>query len=119
MEQLKDIKALVEIPDNSLFYLVSIGILLLTFIGIFIVKKIKNKKVSPEKIALNKLQNINYNNSKEFAYNFSLYGKSLITKVNESDFFEIESELEKYKYKKQVDKLDKDLLIKIKEFINA
>lgn len=120
MPQLKDIKGLVAVPDNSLIILI---ILIIVIIGIgialwYFYKKQKLKKNNHKITILNILKNIDFNNSKKAAYKFSIYANEFITDENRQNFELINQQLTIYKYKKQVNQLNLDLISSIKKFIN-
>jgi len=119
MNQLKDIKPIVSINDDSLtYFLIIIGITLL--IATFVYWKVKRVENSnSKKIALEKLQKLDFSNSKMTAYDFKKYGEVLCTDENKPQFDQINNNLEQYKYKKQVGKLDLKLIEKIKDFIHV
>jgi len=124
MEKLRDIKDIIEIPDSSLFELLSLigGVVTTLIVGatlFLLFKKYRERRKKPTKkeIALEKLKGIDFNNSKETAYNFSRYGYLWIDEHNRNRFYNIERDLEKYKYKKDVPPLDNRIKVEIKEFI--
>ncbi len=99
MEELKlrDIKDIVEIPDSSLFELLSLvgGVVALLIVGaisFLIYKKFKNRRRKPIKkeLALEELKSIDFSNSKESAYKFSRYGYLWVDEHNKNRFFNIE-----------------------------
>ena len=118
MEQLKDIKDIVEVPEYSFEILLTIIILTLTILAVAIyLYKNRRKKLSRKEIALNSLKSIDYTNSKDVAYRFTLDGAVLIDKEHQNVFDNLVEELERYKYKKDVPPLDKSLEHRVKEFI--
>lgn len=119
MSQLKDIKPIVTITDNSLIYFLTIVFIILLITGFFYWKLRKAKYNDNRKNAILKLQELDYSNSKMVAYDFKKYAERLCNDDNKTQFEQINHALEHYKYKKQVDSLDPDLIQKIKEFINV
>lgn len=119
--EIHDIKPLVEIPDNSFFIflaLIFLGFILLISLIFFVIKKLKNKKYNPRKETLKLLQNIDYTNSKEASYKISKYLRSLAQTPKEKKFAdEIIEKLEQYKYKKNVEDFDKQIIGKIDIFM--
>ena len=114
-EQLKDIKPLLEIPDNSyyLFWgLILFGVLLAVAVLFFAIKKyLEYRKANLAKKYLAKLHAINWKNSKESAYTATHYARLLATDERRKELFEqLESLLEQYKYKKEVEAVDEETL---------
>ena len=113
--QLKDIKPLLEIPDNSLYLywgLIGFGTLLLASILFFVTKKLwENKKVNLSKTYLNILKTLDWNDTKNAAYMATHYGRLLATDTRRKELFsQLEPMLEAYKYKKEVEHIDEDTL---------
>jgi len=112
-QQLKDIKPLLEIPDNSYYIywgLIIFGSLLILGIIFFIVKKLwDNRKTNLAKGYLEKLKAIDWANSKDSAYKATYYARLLATDDRRKELFtQLESMLEQYKYKKVVEQVDQD-----------
>ncbi|SMM98803.1 hypothetical protein SPONL_144 [uncultured Candidatus Thioglobus sp.] len=117
---LRDIKPIVEIPDNSLIYLLGIIAVVFLLLGYLIWKKIKkSRRDTLRKRALKTLRELDFSNSKATAYDFELNASLLLEESNEKGFKQLSNELEQYKYKKQVDNLDKALIKRIKGFVDA
>lgn len=112
VEELKDIKGLVQVEDYSLYIFIAIVFVSLVLLY-FIIKKIINykKSVSPIKKAKKELKNLDLSDSKIASYKLTKYGK--ILKEEEFEY------LEKYKYKKEVVEFSEEDLQKIKGFLNA
>ena len=113
--QLKDIKPLVEIPDNS-FYLYS-GLILLAVVivgalGYFLYTKIVfRKKINLEKTYLEALDTIDWSSPKKAAYKATHYGRLLATDERRQELFsQLLPLLEKYKYKKEIDQADEEMI---------
>lgn len=122
IEQLKDIKPIVSIPDNSLIYLIIallVSLIILWIVIKFGWKKFKPSKNNLRKNALEQLKNLNFTNAKTVAYGFNRYGYFLLNDDNQKQFEQIQNALIQYKYKKQVGVLDADLIADIKEFISV
>ncbi len=119
MSKLKDIKSNMVISDDSLVYFLIIVFIMLSVAGFFYWKSIKSKRNNNRKNAIKKLQKLNFSNSKTTAYDFKKYAELLCTSDNKIQFNQINSELEKYKYKKHVADLDVALIQKIKRFIDV
>ena len=122
--QLKDIKPLVEIPDSSFYiYWGLIGFAVLLGLGIlfFVAKKLwENRKKNLAKEYLEALKSIDWSNSKKAAYEATHYARLLATDERRKELFsQLEPMLEKYKYKKVVDKVDDDTLRQYKLFVQV
>lgn len=121
MDNLKDIKPLVVVADNSFTYLLivlAIILLMLLIAGYYGWRKIQLKRRNDKKrIALKILKALDFNDSKATAYTFSRYANALVNDDNAKDFEKINTALINYKYKKQVNQLEQDLLEQIKLFI--
>lgn len=120
MDKLKDIKPIVEIPDNSLIYLVLLVLLLMILIVIsyYTYKKFTLARNTPN-LALQKLHTLDFKNAKSVAYDWSKYSFALRNDDNHQKIKEIEDALLQYKYKKQVGILEEETMNKIKELINV
>ncbi len=110
MEELRDIKGFVEVPDESFFYLVLtffvLG-LLLAFLGWLYVwlrkPKRRSKKLSPKDLAKLELQKIDFSDTKEAVYSFS--ENAQMVSPEHPALLSLLPTLEAYKFKKEVPKL--------------
>ena len=121
---LHDIKPLVEVPDNSFIYLVSIGVLLaiaLVFLLVVMYKMYKKSKiVSLRKVNLKKIHAVDMSNAKEAAYQISAYGKLLAQSEKQMQILEnLDKSLDQYKYRKEVSSIDEETLKEYKDFLEA
>jgi len=112
---LHDIKPLVEVPDNSLLFLIAIGIgalLVLVALTFWLLRLYKqSKSENLRKSYLEKIHQVDTDNAKEAAYEISYYGRLLAENKRELEMLEsLDSRLSQYKYKKDVEKLDDDTL---------
>lgn len=100
------------------FFLFFLFLCLAIILFVFSFKKYK-RKLTPKQIAQNTLLHLDLNraNSKEVAYSFTKNGYILVQKENEKRFLEIVSKLEKYKYQKEVSKLEETLKNEIAKYI--
>ena len=123
LSKLHDIKELEKIPDNSIFIfstLIFCAILILLIILFFLIKFIKNKKQNPKKQYFEILKNIDFNDSKSFAYIFTKYSRLIVSNEREKKLAnELIDELEKYKYKKDVEKIDEKTKAKYSIFMDS
>jgi len=124
MNELKihDIKDLTQIPDISFYIFLSLSILaiLIILILIFIIYKyFKNKNKNKRKEYYKILKEIDLNESKESAYKISKYTRLLVTNQREENLFnELNEELEKFKYKKEVEPLNDEVKILFGRFMD-
>ena len=120
--KLHDIKPLVEVPDNSLLWfivtlVVSTIVLGLIFLAVY--RFIKRKKAfNWQAFYLKELQALSLSDSKEAAYKVTEYGHKLLKDFEQHEAFDVLlKELEPYKYKKEVQKLDQKTQEMIQTFI--
>ena len=110
-EQLRDIKPLLEIPDSSYYLywgLIIFATLLLLGILFFIAKRLwNNRKVNLAKEYLARLKAIDWQDTKKAAYEATHYARLLATDDRRKELFsQLEPMLKRYKYKREVDKVD-------------
>lgn len=121
MEELRDIKDIVEVHEQSLETLIGLVVLalILLLIVIYFLKnrRPKRKRLTPKALALQNLKNMNYENTKEVVYTFSTDGFLWINEKNQEAFNTLEEALISYKYKKEVPLLDRALENRIKAFV--
>ena len=117
---LKDIKPIVAVPDHSLWLLtalVAVGILLAALLLFWLLKR-RRKGGDPKRAeALKRLQALDFGDTKNAVYDFSLLGHFVTTPETESSFTSLLLELEPYKYQKSVPALDAALEAKLRSFI--
>lgn len=113
---LHDIKPIVDVQEYSLYYLIGIStfVLILTCIIIYLIYKWlqKRKAFSIRKEHLRLINSLDLNDTKSSAYAITTYG---YTFKDDSDrhqemYENITSRLEVYKYKKEVDNFDSEVL---------
>jgi hypothetical protein len=123
-EQLKDIKPLLEIPDNSYYIywglIIFAGLLLLAIL-FFVAKKIwDNRKENFAKGYLAKLKEIDWKDTKKSAYEATHYARLLATDERRIKLFgQLEPLLEQYKYKKEVETVDTDTRNRFNLFVQV
>jgi len=122
MEELRDIKGFVEVPDESFFYLVLSGFalgLLLTFLAWFIFRllkpKRKSKRLSPKELAKLELKKIEFTDTKEAVYSFS--ENTQVVSPEHPALLDFLPKLEVYKFKKEVPELSSEDIEKMKSII--
>jgi len=122
--QLKDIKPLLEIPDNSftLYWgLIVFGVLLALAILFFIAKRVwENRKINLAKGYVQKLKEIDWKDAKLSAYEATHYARLLATDKRRKELFsQLEPMLEQYKYKKEVNAVDHDTQNKFNLYVQV
>lgn len=111
MEELRDIKPPLELPFLSYvvyWVVIVVSIILLLSLGYYLFNKYyKNFQKKKEFNALEKLESLDMSNSKDFAYRATYYGAMLLDSPQKEEIFEeLKLDLEKYKYRKNVEPLD-------------
>ena len=122
--QLRDIKPLLEIPDNSFYIywgLIGFFAFLIIVILFFVAKKFwENRKENLAKKYLAELKKIDWKESKESAYKATHYARLLATDERRQELFsQLEPMLEQYKYKKVVDAVDQDTINQFNLFVKV
>lgn len=121
MNELKDIKDIVEVQEHSFVMLMSVILLAVVVVALatylFKNRRKRRKKPTAKEIALERLQNIDYSNTKEVVYLFEEQGEMFLNEKNQVEFESIKEELKIYKYKKDIPPLDRDIEERIKAFI--
>ncbi|HIP18113.1 MAG TPA: hypothetical protein EYG78_02120 [Sulfurovum sp.] len=122
--QLKDIKPLLEIPDNSFYiywaliiFVILLGLAILYFMG----KKFwENRKINLAKGYVEQLKAIDWKDAKKSAYDATYYARLLATDERRKELFsQLEPLLEQYKYKKQVSEVDQDTLNRFNLYVQV
>jgi len=115
---LKDIKPIVEIPDNSLIILGVISfVVLIALVLLYLLvkpKRKRRKKPTQRELNLQKLKSIDFSNDKEVAYTFTTLANDFL---DDEVYNKIVSKLDIYKYKKQTPPMPKSLKEEIKKAI--
>lgn len=115
MEELRDIRGLEEIPDIS-FYLfllmVGFGLLVLSGLLVMIYKHFSGKKKDlTRKEVLKRLEDIDFEDSKEAAYKITKYARYLVEdERSQKMFLQLEEKLTKYKYIQNPPPFDEDTI---------
>ena len=121
MEELKDIKGIIDVPDYSLWILLSIIVCvifsLVLAIYFFKNRRKKRKKPTLKQIAMKNLKEINFDDTKCAVYTFCENFQYFIDEKNKESFEQLQKELEIYKYKKEIEKLSEEQINKIKNMI--
>jgi len=125
MEQLRDIKGIVEVHDTSLWQLLAlVALLLLTaaLAGYFLKRKMRKKRrfrKTAAELAQERIEAIDYSDPKNVAYTFIEDVAHFVDEKSKAEYDAIVRELEPYKYKKEVPPLDEALKERIKAFIKG
>ena len=125
MEELADIKGLVEIPDNSIYIyygLISLGVIIGLVILYWIISKIIILKSDNRyKNYLKALKEIDLEqDAKDGAYKATYYGREVANSDRKREIYnQLVEMLEKYKYRKNVDKIDNATLKQFQLFIEV
>ena len=120
--QLRDIKPLVEIADNSIYLywgLIVLGGIVLVVAIYILIKKIKPiKRTNKAKEYLEILKTIDWSKPKEASYSATHYGRLLARDERRAELYvQLVPMLEQYKYKKEVSQLDDDTKRQFELFI--
>ncbi len=125
--QLKDIKPPVKIDDWSIYAywgIIIVSIIVLGFALYYLVKTIlKMRRTNKRKEYLEALKRIDWSNSKNAAYEATRLGRLILPEDEKNRLHELYAqmvhELEKYKYKKEVDKVDQKSRSQFDLFVKA
>jgi len=115
MEELKDIKPLTEISDYSLILFI-ITIIIALIIGYKLFKKAYSYasakcKICCMKYYFEQYKKIDWNNPKKASYEATKYGMLLAQDKRRMEIFkQLRDRLDKYKYKKNIDKIDSETI---------
>ena len=123
MEELKDIKDIVEVHEHSFIIFLGIIIIALCLLGIalylFKNRRKRRKQPTEKESALIELKNLDYSNTKEVVYTFEEQSLVLLNEKNREVFHQIKKGLEIYKYKKEIPPLDEKIKEQIETFIKG
>lgn len=124
MLDLKDIKPLLEIPDNSYYIywgLIVSALLLLAIVIFFVLKKyLEIRRANLAKRYLAELNSIDWKDPKSSAYRATQYARLLATDDRRRELFDqLRPMLDRYKYKKEVDSVDEDTLKQFNLFVQV
>ena len=121
MEELRDIKGLVEVTDYSLYYLlgtVGVGAIVLIVLAVLPYKHLTKKDpMTQKKVAMELLEKFEFGDAKESVYEFSHLAQYAVNETQRRELEELLAELEIYKFKKEVPELDAKLKAKMQKFI--
>jgi hypothetical protein len=117
---LKPIKAIVDVPDQSLWIfaaLVAALLLVLAALAFWLVRRKKGRIDRKRKEALRRLDALDFGDTKKAVYDFSLLGHFVLTPETEKTFKTLLAALEPYKFKKEVPPLPEELKTRMLAFI--
>ncbi len=115
MDELRDIKPLLEIPDYS-YYLFLGGAFLLLFLALlalfFLVKKMwRERSVDLKQRYFQALKNVDWENAKKASYQVTFLARKLCEDDRSKEIFsQLLPMMEPYKYKKEVPSVDIETL---------
>ncbi len=115
LEQLKDIKPLMEIPDSSYYIfwaLVIVGSLIVMGVLFFVVRRLLQiRRDNLAKKYLAQLHAVDWVDAKQSAYSATHYARLLATDERRRELFDqLVPMLDRYKYKKEVESVDEETL---------
>ena len=126
LAKLKDIKPPVNIDTHlqelAIYAGAGFGLLLLAIAVVLIYllifkKRRRRKRLSPQELALKALKELDYSNTKDAVYNFSVNAQKLVNNEQQGELQEILKSLEKYKYKKEVANLEPKDIDRMKKMV--
>jgi hypothetical protein len=122
LNQLKEIKppVIIDISFYEILYYGGISIIaasILALLWSLLFNRRKRRRLSPKEIALNELKNLNFEDTKEAVYKFSINSKLLAKNEQKSELYGILHQLEKYKYRKDIPELEQKDIEVMKSFI--
>ena len=121
MEELRDIKGLVEIMDYSFYYLlgiVGVTVIVLMVLAVLLYKYLTKKELlTQKKVAMELLEKFEFGDAKQSAYEFSHLAQYAVNETQRRELEQLLAELEPYKFKKEVPELDDALKAKMQAFV--
>jgi len=121
LDKLKDIRAIENIDIDFIPYIIGaiVCLIVISIILYFIFRK--KRKPTKEQLAKKHLKNLDIDNldDKTLAYEFTHFGHICLQKHYEDEFDRIVHQLQRYKYKPKVPKIDDDLKHQMKDYIKV
>ncbi len=116
LQNLKDIKPPVEVPDHSLWLLLAIAaavVVAVVLLGVWYFRRVPKRRkrgADPIEVAKSKLKKLDFTDAKEAVYTFDEYFPVLAKDSEElkREFEELQNRLDRYKYKREVPPLERD-----------
>jgi len=116
-DELRDIKPLLEIPDNTYYLFMALVFVSIAFtlmiVGLLVKKFWKKKKLNMKQVYFKRLKNLDWRNTKQSAYEATELGR-VLTVGNERGieiYEQLVPMLASYKYRKEVPTLDEETLM--------
>ncbi|HIP12431.1 MAG TPA: hypothetical protein EYG73_06900 [Arcobacter sp.] len=121
MNELKDIKAIESISIDFSAYFIFIALCILCIVVLIIFLKTRKKRLTKSQKASRYLKALDFDtyDDKTLAYNFTIYGHECLQSHYEDEFLKIIRQLEQYKYKKDIQKIDSELIEEMKDYIKV
>ena len=123
MENLKDIKPIVTIVDTTLIdgILIGLCIICIVIIGYLIYRFLRKKrKPTVREQSVLFLKSFNFeDDDKNIAYLFTKHGYLTLEEHFKDEFIKIVNQMELYKYKKDIPKIDNELKEQMKDYIKV
>lgn len=123
--ELRDIKPLLEIPDYSYALFILLSFLLLTTVLTllyFMGKRLwLSRKVNMRKVYFERLKSVNWEDTKQAAYEVTFLGRELATEQPriEEIYKQLLPMLEPYKYRKEVPLIDAETVNQYKLLVHV
>jgi uncharacterized membrane protein YgaE (UPF0421/DUF939 family) len=122
MEELRDIKGFIEVPDESFLYfsltLSLIGFLVALLVWFYVAqrkKRVRKVRLSPKALAKLRLKEIDFSNTKESVYTFSEAGQ--MVSPEHPALLKLLPKLEIYKFRREVPPLSEENQKEMKRII--
>jgi Flp pilus assembly protein TadB len=121
MKDLRDIKPLIDVPDNSMMIIIlaTIALILSALLIIWWIKQPKRRRkrrLSKKELAKERLRLINFDDTKDAVYTFSQDMRVLADDEKRDELEKFIDKLEIYKFKKDIPPLsgeDRDMMKKM------
>jgi hypothetical protein len=115
--ELRDIKPLLEIPDDSytIFIVLALfmGLLIFSLLLILFKKFWSKRKENIRKAHLQRIKNVDWKHTKQAAYEVTFFGRLLADEPRVEEIYnQLVPMLEQYKYRKEVPVIDEKTLNK-------
>jgi hypothetical protein len=117
---LKDIKPIVDVPDHSLWIfaaLILAAVLAVAGIAFWLLRRRRARFDHRRALALKRLDALDFSDTKQTVYDFSLLGHFVLTPKTEATFRALLDALEPYKFRKETPPLDAALQSRMTQFI--
>ena len=122
LEQLKSIKPSQTIQIDLLPYFLGVTFFVLFLVAVILFFTLRKKKKPTQKQrAIKYLKSLDFDtlDDKQIAYQFCKYAHLCLEEHYQDEFIKIERQLEGFKYKKEVPKIDNDLKAQMKDYIKV